>query len=107
MAETNNYPSNYLSDYLRAGLPHLQTHCNKLLTLRRHYAAALAEHPELIERSRIANYRLGCVIVYADNNAVATKLNQLNNTLQHALGKHVPELNKIRVLVQPTKSRQL
>ncbi len=77
----------------------LAAHARRLLTLQRCLEsaapAALARH------CRVANYKLGVVVIHADNGAVATKLRQVAASLGDEFRKRGPQVTEIRVRVQP------
>jgi hypothetical protein len=64
--------------------------------------AALAP-PELARSSRVAGFKSGTLVLWADNAAVAAKLKQLTPRLMTALNQQANEVTSIRVQVQPTQ----
>lgn len=57
----------------------------------------------LARASRVANYKLGKVVIYADNGAVAAKLRQMSQRLCDEFSKKGVECNEIAVKVQPSE----
>lgn len=60
--------------------------------------------PALARSSRVAGFRSGTLVLWADNAAVAAKLKQLTPRLMTALNKQANEVTSIRVQVQPAKA---
>jgi hypothetical protein len=77
----------------------LAAHAKRLLILQRCLESAAP--PALAKHCRIANYKLGTIIIHADNSAVASKIRQLFATLGHEFVKTGIEVTEIRVRVQP------
>lgn len=59
--------------------------------------------PALAKASRVAGFRSGTLILWADNAAVAAKLKQLTPRLMTALNQQANEVTSIRVQVQPAQ----
>jgi hypothetical protein len=59
--------------------------------------------PALARSSRVAGFRSGTLVLWADNAAVAAKLKQLTPRLMTALNKQANEITSIRVQVQPVR----
>lgn len=59
----------------------------------------------LAEATRVKNLRAGTLVLSADNAAVAAKLRQLAPRLLLHIRKREPEVNGIRVEVQPAQPR--
>lgn len=77
----------------------LASHAERLARLQQIIEAVV---PSALARScRIANYKLGLVVIHADNGAVAAKLRQIAPTLCSALLTSGSEVTEIRVKVQP------
>ena len=80
-------------------LARLSAHASQLLKLQRIFEravpAALAKH------GRVANMKLGKVVIHAGNNAVAAKLRQLTPRLTDAFRQAEVDVNQIQVKVQP------
>lgn len=81
-----------------AGIARLSAHAARLLRLHRLFEAALP--PSLSNAARVANLRLGKVIVHADNGAVAAKLRQITPRLGIVFTKEFAEVTGIEVKVQ-------
>ena len=80
-----------------ANLARLSSHAQLLLELQR---AFVIETP-LARHSRVANYKLGRLIIYAENGAVATKLKQIEPRLIAFFRRIAAEVTAIDVRVQP------
>jgi hypothetical protein len=99
--------SRSISDYLDAdnNLARLSSHAGKLLKLQRIYEraapAALAQH------GRVANMKLGKVVIHAANSAVATKIRQLAPRLTESFRQSGVDVNEIQVKVQPNSTSSL
>lgn len=85
-----------------AGIARLSAHAARLLRLHRLFEAALP--PSLSGAARVANLRLGKVIVHADNGAVAAKLRQITPRLGIVFHKEFAEVTGIQVCVQARSS---
>jgi len=59
--------------------------------------------PALARSSRVAGFRSGTLVLWADNAAVAAKLKQLTPRLMTALNEQADEVTSIRVQVQPVQ----
>jgi len=96
--------SRTLDDCLNAdeAMARLAAHAGRLLSLQRLVDAAVPDN--LARACRVANYKLGVLIIHADNGAVATKLRQLAPRLGDELRSSGVELSEIRVKVQPRDS---
>jgi len=96
-----------LEDCLKAdgGLARLSGHAARLLRLQRLFESAV---PKPLARSaRVANLKLGKLIVHADNGAVAAKLRQIIPTLVDVfLNNEVAEVTGIEVKVQPREDNR-
>ncbi|MBI3140377.1 MAG: DUF721 domain-containing protein [Rhodocyclales bacterium] len=97
-----------LDAYLNSadGLAPLAAHAGRLVKLQRVFEESAPPH--LAESSRVANLKLGKVVLHADNGAVAAKLNQLLPSLVDEFCKKGFEVTEIQVKVQPrfTASQQ-
>jgi hypothetical protein len=80
-----------------AGLARLSTHAHRLLRLQRIFESATP----LARQSRIANLRLGKIVIHANNGTVATKLRQLQPRLSAVFQSEAPEVTGIDIRVQP------
>ncbi len=74
-------------------------HARLLLKLSRRYEALAPAG--LAHVSRVANYKLGKVVIHADNGAVAAKLRQMSTSLCRLLSKEGVECSVMEVKVQP------
>lgn len=59
--------------------------------------------PALARSSRVAGFRAGTLVLWADNAAVAAKLKQLTPRLMTGLNRQANEVTSIRVQVQPAR----
>ncbi|WP_220636002.1 DciA family protein [Georgfuchsia toluolica] len=93
--------SRNIADFLNAdsNLARLSAHAGKLLNLQRIFEraapAALAQH------GRVANMKLGKVVIHATNSAVAAKIRQLTPRLTESFRQSGVDVNEIQVKVQP------
>jgi hypothetical protein len=80
-------------------LARLSAHAERLLKLQRIFEraapAALAKH------GRVANMKLGKVVIHAANSAVAAKIRQLTPRLTEVFRQTGVDVNEIQVKVQP------
>jgi hypothetical protein len=77
----------------------LAAHAGRLLKLQRIIETTI---PTALALScRVANYKLGVVIIHADNGAVATKLRQIAPRLSDELRSSGSEITEIQIKVQP------
>ncbi len=90
-----------LDEYLNADetMARLAAHAGRLLKLQRIIETAVPT--ALAQSCRVANYKLGVVIIHADNGAVATKLRQIAPSLSDELRTRGSEVTEIRIKVQP------
>jgi hypothetical protein len=85
-----------------ASMARLAAHAKRLLTLQRSLESAL---PAALSRHcRIANYKLGLIVIHANNSAVATKARQHTATLVREFSNTGIEVTEIKVRVQPRES---
>jgi hypothetical protein len=77
----------------------LAAHARRLLMLQ--HCLESASPPVLAKHCRIANYKLGTIVIHADNSAVASKIRQLSTTLASEFVKTGIEVTEIKVRVQP------
>ena len=90
-----------IADFLEADskLARLSTHAGRLLKLQRIFEraapAALAQH------GRVANMKLGTVVIHAANSAIAAKIRQLTPRLTETFRQSGVDVNEIQVKVQP------
>jgi hypothetical protein len=92
-------PARSLDDCLKAdsGLARLSAHANRLMRLQRLFEAATP----LARQSRIANLKLGKVVIHAANGAVAAKLRQMEPRLAAVFRCEAAEVTGIEIRVQP------
>lgn len=90
-----------LEDCLKAdgGMARLTGHASRLLRLQRVFEAAVPR--TLVRGARVANLKLGKLIVHADNAAVAAKLRQIVPTLVDVFRREAAEVTGIDIKVQP------
>lgn len=90
-----------LEDCLKAegGLARLAGHASRLLQLQRVLEAAVPRAQ--IRGARVANFKLGKLILHADNAAVAAKLRQIVPTLLDVFRREAAEVTGIDIKVQP------
>lgn len=82
-----------------AAASRVMAHARLLLKLSRRFAAVAPAG--LRHSAHVANYKLGTIIIHADNGAVAAKLRQLSQRLSNELSKGGAECSGIEVKVQP------
>lgn len=95
-----------LEDCLKAdgGLARLAGHAARLLRLQRVFESAV---PRPMARSaRVANLKLGKLIIHADNGGVAAKLRQITPTLVDVFHNEAVEVTGIEVKVQPRHDKR-
>lgn len=83
----------------------LSAHAQRLMELQRIFVAVVPGY--LADSSRVANWRLGLLVLHANNAAVATKLKQLANTLRTAFLRQGMDVNEIQVKVQPLRQAKV
>jgi hypothetical protein len=96
-----------LEDCLKAddGIARLSGHAARLLRLQRAFEAAV---PRTLARStRVANFKLGKLVVHADNAAAAAKLRQIVPTLVDVFRHEAAEVTGIEIKVQPRHDRRM
>lgn len=81
------------------GLAHVAAHAGRLAKLQRAFEEIAP--PYLAESSRVANFKLGKIIIHADNGAVAAKLKQMLPSFVDEFCKKGNEVTEIQVKVQP------
>lgn len=82
-----------------ADVARLTAHAGRLLQLQRQLELALPK--QLSKLARVANYRLGKVVIHATNGAVAAKVRQVVPGLIQKYRQNGAEVNEIDVKVQP------
>jgi hypothetical protein len=93
--------SRSLDDCLKAedGLARLTGHAERLLRLQRVFESVVPR--PLLRGARVANLKLGRLVIYAENGAVAAKLRQIVPTLSKAFANSAAEVTGIDIKVQP------
>jgi hypothetical protein len=92
-----NGPEHYLDRDAAAG--RVMAHARLLLKLSRRFEAVAPAG--LRHSAHVANYKLGTIIIHADNGAVAAKIRQLSQRLSNELSKGGVECSGIEAKVQP------
>ncbi len=82
-----------------AHVARLTAHAGRLLQLQRQLELALPR--QLTKLVRVANYRLGKVVILAANGAVAAKVRQIVPGLVEKYRQNGAEVNEIEIKVQP------
>ena len=77
----------------------LAAHAGRLLKLQQIIEATVPT--ALAKYCRVANYKLGIVVIHADNGAIATKLRQIAPRLSDELRSCGTEVTEICIKVQP------
>lgn len=95
-----------LDDCLKAdeGLARLNDHAARLLRFQRIFESTVPR--PLVRGARVANLKLGRLVIYADNGAVAAKLRQIVPTLSEAFSNSAAEVTGIDIKVQPRAGSQ-
>jgi hypothetical protein len=90
-----------IEDCLKAegGLARLTGHAARLLRLQHLFELAVPR--QLAQNARVANLKLGRLVIHADNGAVAAKLRQITPTLLGVLSNEGAQVTGIQVAVQP------
>lgn len=82
-----------------AAMARLAAHAERLLKLQHLFEEAA---PAALARTcRIANIKLGVIVIHAENAAVAAKLRQIEPSLSDAFRSRGVEVTEIRIKVQP------
>lgn len=81
------------------GLARVSGHAARLLRLQRVFEATVPR--PLARGARVANLKLGKLVIHADSGAVAAKLRQITPTLVDVFKKQSAEVTGIEVKVQP------
>jgi hypothetical protein len=89
-----------LQEHLNSGdsMARLAAHAQRLLQFQRLLEAALPE--ALRPHARVANFRLGKLLIHAANGAVAAKVRQLGPSLASELSNKGAKVTQIEVRVQ-------
>lgn len=96
-----------LEDCLKADddIARLSGHAARLLRLRHAFETAV---PRTLARStRVANFKLGKLVIHADNAAAAAKLRQIVPTLVDVFRNEAAEVTGIEIKVQPRHDRRM
>jgi hypothetical protein len=90
-----------LDAYLNSAgdLARLSAHAGRLIKLQRIFEKIAPAY--LAASSRVANFKLGKVVIHADSGAVAAKLRQLLPSLVGEFSSEAVEVTEILVKVQP------
>lgn len=90
-----------LDAYLNSagGLARLSAHAGRLVKLQRVFERIAPSY--LAASSRVANFKLGKVVIHADSGAVAAKLRQMLPGLLDKFSNEGAEVTEILVKVQP------
>lgn len=94
-------PSRNVSDFIHddSTLARLASHAGKLLKLQRIFERTMPA--ALVKHGRVANMKLGKVVIHASNNSVAAKIRQLTPRLTEAFRQAGVDVNEIQVKAQP------
>lgn len=87
-----------------AHVARLTAHAGRLLQLQQQLELALPR--QLTKVVRVANYRLGKVVIHAANGAVAAKVRQIVPGLVEKYRQNGAEVNEIEIKVQPINPAQ-
>ena len=90
-----------LDDYLNSdeAMARLAAHAGHLQKLQQLFEKAV---PAALARTcRVANFKLGAVILHAENGATAAKLRQIAPSLGEAFRSRGEQVTEIRIKVQP------
>lgn len=90
-----------LDAYLNSadGLARLSAHAGRLVKLQRFFEEIAPSY--LAASSRVANFKLGKVVIHADSGTVAAKLRQMLPSLLDEFSLKGAEVTEIQVKVQP------
>lgn len=93
-----------LDAYLNSAgdLSRLSAHAGRLVKLQRVFEEIAP--PYLAASSRVANFKLGKIVIHADNGAVASKLKQMLPSLVDEFSLKGAEVTEIQVKVQPGRA---
>ena len=95
-----NMPPTSLQDHLdhAEGMVRLATHAKRLLRLQQLFQTTLP--PELRLHARIANLRLGKLVIHTTNSAVAAKVRQFTPRFTELMSKEGIKLTEVEVRAQ-------
>lgn len=85
-----------------AGLARLSSHARRLLRFQRYFESATP----LARQARVANFKLGRIVIHARSGAVAAKLRQIAPRLTDLFRTEAPEVTGIDIRVQPGQPDQ-
>lgn len=102
MSRYRSLPSSLAQHIAGSAAASLLAHAERLNRLAETYSASVPEH--LGAASHVANFKSGCVIIHADNGAVATKLRQLAPRLGLAFSEKGIECSEVRIKVQAVET---
>lgn len=90
-----------LQEHLTAteSLARLAAHAERLMAFQRNLETVLP--PALVPHTRVANFKLGKVVIHANNSAVAAKVRQMGPRIAMALSSSSSKVTEIGVSVQP------
>jgi len=93
-----------LEDCLKAdaGLARFSNHAARLTRLQRYFESVTP----LARQSRVANLKLGRILIYAATNAVAAKLRQIEPRLVRVFQAEAAEVTGIEIRVQPGRQNR-
>lgn len=84
-----------------AHVARLTAHAGRLLQLQRQLVLALPK--QLAGSVRVANFRLGKIVIHAANGAIAVKVRQIVPGLVERYRENGTEVNEIEIKVQPVR----
>ena len=84
------------------GIASLLPQAERLIELRRIYNEIMPQ--QLLRSSSIVNYKLGKVVIFAENNAIAAKIKLLSPRLVNDFAKRGVKITGIRLEVQPREN---
>lgn len=95
-----------LQEHLTAteGLARLAAHAERLMAFQRNLEAVLP--PALAPHARVANFKLGKVVIHANNSAVAAKVRQMGPRIAMTLSASGIKVTEIGVSVHPLPAAQ-
>ena len=95
-----NMPSTSLQDHIdhAEGMVRFATHAKRLLRLQQLFQTTLP--PELRLHARIANLRLGKLVIHTTNSAVAAKVRQVTPRFTELLASEGVKITEVEVRVQ-------
>ena len=91
---------NFEAATLKGGLKHLAAHLEILQKGQKSLKAALP--PLLAAQVTLGHFDRGTATIFVKNNAVKQKLFNLQTTLQQRIAKAIPEIQKIKIKINPS-----